>query len=237
LEIRSNLQEMTMAIVLKSVETAREEVPTSRNPRWPEGTVRALLATDLVTAPTRKALQARLDLPAVDAPRWFSADECATLAAVCARLIPQTDRTEIVDVPGLIDQRLAEGPGDGWRYAEMPPDGKAHRQGLRGLDETSEIWFGSTFKLLEGVCQDTVLTTVQRGAPPGKIWRTLSARRYFEELLAIAVDVYYAHPFAQEEIGYVGMADARGWQAIRLNERAAHEPLPVANAQTEAAHV
>jgi hypothetical protein len=227
-----------MTSALESSNTIRENVCAGRDLlRWPDGTVRALLATDLVTAPTRKALQARLDLPAVSAPRWFSVDQFDTLAAVCARLIPQTDRTEPVDVPGLIDQRLGEGMGDGWRYAEMPPDGKAHRQGLRGLDETSQIWFGSTFKQLEGVCQDSVLTTVQRGTPPGETWRTLSAAYYFEELLALAVDVYYAHPFAQEEIGYVGMADAHGWQAIRLNLRAAHEPSPVANPATEVTHV
>jgi hypothetical protein len=229
---------MTVTIALKSIETVHEDVGAGRDlPRWPEGTVRALLTTDLVTAPTRKALQARLDLPAVSSPRWFSVDQFATLAAVCARLIPQTDRTESVDVPGLIDQRLAEGVGDGWRYADMPPDGEAHRRGLRGLDETSQIWFGSTFKLLESVCQDSVLTTVQRGTPPGETWRTLSATRYFEELLAIVVDLYYAHPHAQEEIGYVGMADARGWQVIGLNQRAAHEPSPVASSETERPHV
>lgn len=227
-----------MTIALKSIEAAREDVGAGRDlPRWPEGTVPALLATGLVTAPTRKALQARLDLPAVSAPRWFSVDEFATLAAVCARLIPQTDHTEPVDLPGLVDHRLADGPGDGWRYADLPPDGQAHRQGLRGLDQTSQIWFGSTFKQIEGVCQDTVLTTVQGGAPPGETWRTLSAARYFEELLAIVVDLYYAHPIAQDEIGYVGMADARGWQAIGLNQRAAHEPSPATTGPTEMAHV
>jgi hypothetical protein len=227
-----------MTVAPKSSNTTHENVCAGQDLlRWPEGTVRVLLATDLVTAPTREALQARLNLPAVAVPRWFGADEFATLAAVCARLIPQTTRTELVDVPGLIDQRLAEGAGDGWRYAEMPPDGETHRQGLRGLDETSQTWFGSTFRLLEGVCQDTILTTVQRGAPPGTTWRRLSSRRYFEELLAITVDVYYAHPFAQEEIGYVGMADAHGWQAIRLNQRAAHEPSPVPKPERETAHV
>jgi hypothetical protein len=50
---------------------------------------------------------------------------------------------------------------------------------------------------------------------------------YFEELLALVVDVYYAHPLASEEIGYIGMADAHGWQAIGLDQRETHEPVSV----------
>jgi hypothetical protein len=43
----------------------------------------------------------------------------------------------------------------------------------------------------------------------------------------LATETYYAHPLAQEEIGYAGMADARGWRAIGLDEREAHEPASI----------
>lgn len=204
-------------------------------PYWPEGTVRALLATDLVTAATRTALRSRLDLPTVVAPIWFSGDEFETLVALCARLIPQTDRAERVDLPGEVDRRLANCAGDGWRYAEMPPDPTMHRRGLRGLNETAQMRFGLRFKQLEAACQDAVLAAVQRGEAPGETWRTLSAGRYFEELLAELVDIYYAHPLAQEEIGFVGMADAQGWQAIGLDQHEPHEPSPIGDAGPEAA--
>lgn len=55
----------------------------------------------------------------------------------------------------------------------------------------------------------------------------MDAALYFEELLALVVDIYYAHPLASEEIGYTGMADAHGWQAIGLDERETHEPVSV----------
>jgi len=56
------------------------------------------------------------------------------------------------------------------------------------------------------------------------MWRTLPAARFFEELLAEVVETYYAHPLAQEEIGYAGMADAPGWRAIGLDEREERDP-------------
>jgi hypothetical protein len=64
----------------------------------------------------------------------------------------------------------------------------------------------------------------------------MPANRFFEELLVLATETYYAHPLAQEEIGYAGMADAAGWQAIGLDEREAHEPAPLDRA-TGAPHL
>ncbi len=66
---------------------------------YPSGTVRALLESDLVTEPTRKALRARLD-ENNDAylPRFFNEESFATLRAACARLIPQPERTLPIDV-------------------------------------------------------------------------------------------------------------------------------------------
>ena len=47
----------------------------------------------------------------------------------------------------------------------------------------------------------------------------MDAGRFFEELLAELTENYYAHPLAQEEIGYVGMADLPKWVNIGLNEK------------------
>lgn len=193
-------------------------------PAYPPGTVRGLLAGDRVTAPTRDALLGRLAVAPVTEPRFFAADAFETLQTACARLIPQPNRPPPIDLAGGIDARLAAGKGDGWRYAAMPPDGVAFRRGLHGLDETAQVLFGSLFRHLDERCQDEVLGLVQRGEAPEETWRTLPAARFFEEFLAETTESYYAHPLAQEEIGYVGMADAQGWAAIGLNEREAHEP-------------
>ncbi len=63
------------------------------------------------------------------------------------------------------------------------------------------------------------LHRIQRAEAPGETWKAMPANKFFEELLAEATTNYYAHPIAQEEIGYAGMADVPGWQRIGLNER------------------
>lgn len=195
---------------------------------YPPRTVRDLTATDLVTPQTRAVLRSRLeggdDSPL---PRFLSPEEFATLAAACARLIPQDDRDTRVDLPANIDWRLAEDKSDGWRYDSMPSDGEAYRQGLRGLDESAQAMYGTSFRELEAFRQDDVLAAVQRGTAPGSAWATLPQARFFEELLAELSECYYSDPLSQEEIGYVGMADARGWRRIGLNELESHEPRPL----------
>ena len=194
--------------------------------RYPVGTVRALVDSEHVTAPTRAALQARLAGPGVAHPDVLG-DCVELLAAVCARLVPQDDREPLVDVAGTIHARLATGIGDGWRYADLPPDDAAWRRGLDGIDETARAMFGGGFTGLPSDDRDTVLRAVQAGSPAGEAWRALPAARFFEMLLAAVVETFYAHPLAQEEIGYAGMADAPGWQAIGLGEREAREPAEI----------
>ena len=201
-------------------------------PRWPEGSVRALLATDLVREPTRAALQARLDRPPAERPRSLPERAFPTLRAVCARLVPQPERREVgIDLAGAIDAKL--GKGNGWRYAAMPPDGDALRRGLSGVDETARALFGQGFDALDSANQDEVLAAIQAGRPPGATWESLPARRFFEEVLTMAVEAYYAHPLAQEEIGYAGMADAVTWTGIGLGQREAHEPVADAPSRSE----
>ncbi len=209
----------------------RERSRVMANPTYPPGVVRRLLATDLVTPPTRAALQARLDEAASSDPRFFDPTAYTTLHAACARLIPQPGRVPPIDLARDIDRRLAEGGSDGWRYDRMPPDREAYRLGLRGLDETARTMFGADFAVLDGPHQDAVLAAVQRAEAPGASWTRLPADRFFEELLGECVEGYYSHPLAQEEIGYVGMADAHGWQAVGLDQLAPHEPRPLGEGQ------
>ncbi len=195
--------------------------------RYPPGTVHALLDTGLVTRPTRDALQARLERDDTPAPRFFDTRAFATLRAACAVLIPQPERARPVDLAGAIDGRLARHEGNGWRYDALPSDEDAYVIGLRGLDETAGMRFGGDFVALNPVDQQRVLSAVQRGEAEGASWEAVPASRFFEELLAEAVESYYSHPLAQEEIGYVGMADVPGWRAIGLDQLEAREPRPL----------
>lgn len=199
---------------------------------YPHGTVRALVDTDFVTPATREVLKSRLmpdDVPPshVLKPRFFDAEAFDTLRAACARLIPQADRQRPVDLAGALDERLAEGKCDGWRYSRMPPDGEAYRRGLNGLNESARAMFGMAFCELDASGQDAVLLAVQRDEAQGQTWESVPARHFFEELLAELSEGYYSDPLTQEEIGYVGFADAHGWNAIGLNELEAHEPRAI----------
>ena len=193
-------------------------------PAYPPGTVRALIESDLVTPPTRRALRERLRHRPGLRPRFFKRQAFAALEAACERLMPQPDRERPINLAGQIDARLASGAGDGWRYAEMPTDSEMHVAGAAGLDQTAEAMFGSGFASLQGRERDAVLRAVQSGMAAGAVWLEMDSACYFEELLALVVDIYYAHPLALEEIGYAGMADAHGWQSIGLDEREIHEP-------------
>ena len=194
------------------------------SPYYPSGTVRALLNTEHVSAATRAAVQARLDTPATYVPQLLAPETYALLEAVAARLIPQPDRPDQpIALAPAIDQRLAEGRADGWRYDALPPDREAVRLGLGGIQEIAQALFQADFMVLKPKQQDAVLQALAEGTPPGPTWETLDAGRFFEELLAELTATYYAHPLAQEEIGYVGLADLPGWTKIGLNEKEERE--------------
>lgn len=189
----------------------------------PQNTVRTLLATDHVTDATRQVLTERLNAPPRQ-PTFFAADEFALLQTICNRLIPQDDRPDPIDVAGATDERLTQNKSDGWRYDVMPADGDAYKRGLTGVEESAQVLFQQSFRQLSGDQQDTVLGLIQTGDAPGDTWQTLPADRFFEEVLAETVENYYSHPLAQEEIGYVGMADLPSWQRIGLNQLETREP-------------
>lgn len=197
--------------------------------RYPAGTVRALLETDHVSDATRAALSERLARRAVGLPSFLAQSEFATLRAVCDRLVPQPDRAEPIDIAGEIDRRLASGTTDGWRYDVLPADGNMYRAFLNGLDAMAIQRGGSDFLGLDESVQDEILAMVQRGNVTGEPWKQLPVEKCFEEVLAEAAETYYAHPLAQEEIGYVGMADLPAWRRIGLDEGDEREPLPSAS--------
>ena len=187
-------------------------------------TLRALLATDHVTEATRAVLAARLAPAPPHQPRFLSPTAYALLEAVASRLFPQPERDPPIELAPALDERLADNRSDGWRYNVLPPDGEALRRGLAGIEESAQALYQRNFLALSADEQDAVLHAVQRGQGGGTTWQTLPAGRFFEELLAELTELYYCHPLAQAEIGYVGFADRPGWTKIGLNEREDREP-------------
>jgi hypothetical protein len=153
--------------------------------------------------------------------RYFDEHQRATLEALCARVIPQSDQPVDRRVPlaPWIDARCAGGHGDGFRFEDMPAEQEAWTRGLEGLDQTARALFGgdAAFKDLDASAQDRVLETVRAGDPPGEVWQRLPAKRWWVYVaLRQITGVYYAHPYAWDEIGFGGPAYPRGYFALNF---------------------
>src|SRR5438105_2950135 len=99
------------------------------NPDYPQGTVRRLLQTALVTPKTREELQKRLNPDRPTSAPFFDNDAAAILRHVCVRLFPRNVEQQGqhgIDLALDIDERLASGKTNGWRYDSLPPDGEAY---------------------------------------------------------------------------------------------------------------
>lgn len=183
-------------------------------------TFEELLPTDHVSASTRAALSQRLaETTQPYAPQLLAPETFQLLEAVAARLFPQPDRPQPIPLAPAIDRRLAQGGSDGWRYDALPPDREAYRLGLGGIDQLAQALFQKGFLELGAEQQDEVLRSLAGGNPPGAAWQEVPADRFFEEMLAELTETYYAHPWAQDEIGYTGYADLPRWERIGLNEK------------------
>ncbi len=170
------------------------------------GSVVDLINSDRVTPATRSALLERLNKPAVTNPQFFSEAEFIRLQLVCNQLVPQP-KGDSIDIAGLIDDRLANQKTDGWRYDDLPNDGDAYRLFLTGINQTAEALYDHSFDTIIAKQREAVLLAAQQGEATGPAWQMLPADRFFGELLAEVVEVYYSHPMVQERIGYTGMAD------------------------------
>ncbi|GAA4741566.1 hypothetical protein GCM10025783_10900 [Amnibacterium soli] len=161
-----------------------------------------LIASDRVSARTRRVMLARLTEPD-PASRALSAAQHELLTLVLARIVPQ--RGTDVDLASRIDAGLGAGLGDGWRFAELPPDLEAYR---RGLDTIAALEPG--FASLDAAAQDEVLDRIADGALGSDEKGLLTADRmrlWFGDVQADAVRTWLSHPAAQAWIRYDGFAD------------------------------
>jgi len=101
----------------------------------------------------------------------------------------------------------------------MPSNEQAWTWGLLGLDQTANALFGDNvrFSSLAEKQQHQVLESIRVGDPPGDVWQRMPARRWWV-LVALRqiTAVYYAHPYAWDEIGFGGPAYPRGYVALNF---------------------
>jgi hypothetical protein len=186
--------------------------------RYPGYDVLAKRDTQSWNEQTRSVIDKRLNIPRD--PRFFTPTEWLTLGAICARIMPQPTDRPAVPLPAYVDQKMADNIQDGYRYAELPPQGEAWRRGLAALDDAARLSHTTVFHVASETQQDQLLWQMQRGELTGAAWGDMPCRSFFEHrLLPDITHAYYSHPTSWNEIGFGGPASPRGYVRMRLDRR------------------
>lgn len=175
---------------------------------------------------TRQVVIQRVDaLPEI---KFFSAEEFEFWTGVFAHLIPQTDRTSDHQIPLVapLDHRLYVNQTVGYRYDTMPHDREAYRLGREAINKEALQQCGSSFLEVPYGQQELVLKAIHDGKPQAaqEIWSSMSVHRFWQLMMGDAIDAYYAHPWAWDEIGFGGPAYPRAYTRL---ERGEPEPWEV----------
>lgn len=171
-------------------------------------------------AATREIVLSRLEHPPVI--RFFSGEEVLLLECICDHILPQDDRdlSRRIPIVPFIDERLYEKRIPGFRFGSMPPDWEAYRLALRAISSMAKKLFGHVFLEIRWREQEEILKSIHDGKPMAAqdIWKRLPPDRYWALLVQDCVDVYYAHPWSWDEIGFGGPAYPRAYMRLERGE-------------------
>lgn len=171
-------------------------------------------------AETRRVVLKRVE--STEPVKFFTAEEQRTMEAVIARILPQDDRTADRQIPILpdIDHRLAINRIDGYRFEDMPSDQEAYRIGLRALELMAQRLHGKRFDELGTMEQELLLKSLHDADPAEarEEWAKMNVDRFWTMLVGDIASVYYAHPWAWDEIGFGGPAYPRGYMRLENGE-------------------
>ncbi len=145
---------------------------------------------------------------------FFTVAEQATAEALFDRLLGQ-DADPKVPVLLLVDRRLALGQTDGWRYEDMPEDGRAWRETLAGLDADARARHDECFHRLAWEQQGALVQAVHHA----DCWHGMPGARVWSLWTRYTSTAFYSHPWAWNEIGFGGPAYPRGYKALGMNKR------------------
>jgi hypothetical protein len=175
---------------------------------------------------TRDLVNDRVDhVPRI---RHFGAESARFWRIVFDHILPQTDRVPKRRIPILerIDDRLYHTRGVGFRYENMPTDREAYRLAEIAINSESHARYSANFIDLPQLQQDIVLQAIHDNKPVAAkpIWKQMSIGRFWLLLLQDAIEAYYSHPWAWDEIGFGGPAYPRAYTRL---ERGEPEPWEV----------
>jgi Gluconate 2-dehydrogenase subunit 3 len=176
---------------------------------------------------TRKTVATRVDAP--PSRKFFSEAEWSFWTLVFAHLIPQADRTpeRQISLVAPLDHRLHVNQTIGYRYETMPHDRDVYKHdGIAAINQEAQSRYGGEFEVLPYLQRDIVLKAIRDGKPQaaGDIWKKMSVHRFWQLVMGDAIEAYYAHPWAWDEIGFGGPAYPRAYTRL---ERGEPEPWEV----------
>lgn len=175
---------------------------------------------------TRQTVKQRVKDP--PPRRFFSESEWNFWATVFEHLLPQTDRTPERRIPLIpsLDERLHEGRTIGYRYESMPDDREVYRIGIDAINAEAQHRFAGNFLDLPYRQRELVMQALHDGKPQAapEIWAEMLVHRFWQMILGDAIDAYYAHPWAWDEVGFGGPAYPRAYTRL---ERGEPEPWEV----------
>ncbi|MCW2941181.1 MAG: gluconate 2-dehydrogenase subunit 3 family protein [Actinomycetia bacterium] len=157
--------------------------------------------------------------------RFFTPAEGQAAAALLDRLLGQADGPG-VPLVGLVDARLSEGRTDGWRYDDMPEDGRAWRDSLSFLDADALAGVGLGFAACPAADQEALIQAIRDLGPAD--WHGMAAGHIWSLWTRYACTAFYSHPSAWNEIGFPGPAYPRGYKNAGVDRR---EPFEVRDAR------
>ncbi len=190
--------------------------------RYPAYDVLAKRHTPSWNEQTRRVIDRRLSTPRE--PRFLGEAEWRTLEAVCGRIMPQPKTRAPVPVAAMVDDKLFENRGDGYRDYRLPPLREAWRRGLAAIDAEARRRHRVGFSALEADEQDALLRAAQEGRLSGPAWGDMPSAIFFtKRVLPDIVMSYYSHPTAWNEIGFGGPASPRGYVRMNFDRRDAWE--------------
>src|SRR4051794_8545060 len=160
---------------------------------------------------TRTVVLARVE--SVPPLRFFDGQEAECLRAFCDVALAQ-DAEPRIPVLAFVDEKLHEGALDGYQYFDMPDDRETWRLVARGLDDEARRRGAESYAAADVELQEAICHSFANGELHGGPWSELNVACAWSVVMRHALEAFYSHPWAWNEIGFGGPAYPRGYAAF-----------------------
>jgi gluconate 2-dehydrogenase subunit 3-like protein len=154
--------------------------------------------------------------------RVFDEREAATLGAFCDLVTAQGSEPR-VPVLAMVDEKLFEKRGEGYRHADMPSDPETWREVARMLDAAAVEEGAEAFAAAGREAQLRIVARFSRGE---LAWDGCPVDKAWGVVMRDVLSAFYSHPWAWNEIGFGGPAYPRGYARLGPGQREHWETPP-----------